>query len=805
MAVTKFKKVEHLNEKISIKAVRNIRRGQEIEEGQGIYRPGVKVCLERNSLLTESYKTTEGEPAVIRQAKALEHILLNMTIYIRDWEKIVGNYASSPDAVFWPIEQNWKSVHRLLHGEGKALVDDEGREKLDRLVEYWDGKAVSDIRKRAFAGSPDLEKYWRYEGTMLWSQWSDQGVPNYGKAITTGLNGIIREAEEKLKELGTSLPSDYIQQKDFLEAVVIALKASIKWAERYAIKAEELAKKEKDKKRKKELEEIARICRKVPANPASTFQEALQSFIFVHLIGHQIEFITLGCGLRFDMTMEPFFQKDIAEGKITREEAIELIKHTRIHLEELGQMYSPTTTQVYGGVQVLQSLVIGGVDSEGRDVTGETSYMILDSVLELPTLQPSIVLRVHDSTPKELILKAIDVIKTGIGYPSLQNDKALIPLMMKWNCPLEDARNYTISGCVYLDVPGKNILRRNATYFSLPRCLWWALHQGVNPKNGDQYGAPTKDPASFESIADVMDAYIEQVRFFMGKQVKVENVTRAIYAEQFPRPFESALTDGCIERGQDMRKWRYQGRVESFSISVGLTNVADSMAAIKKVVFDKKRVTMKKLIEILNKNWEGHEELRQIMLAAPKFGNDDDYVDMIANDIHHRTEEVVEQFSDTYGSDFHLDGSAVSASYGLSLDTPATPDGRKDGDGFADGSISPMLGMDANGPTAVLKSCSKIDTLQTYNHLLNQKFLPQFLEGENREIFYHYIKSWADFGISHIQFNVVGRETLLDAQKHPEKHSNLIVRVAGYSAYFVDLSKGLQDHIIERTEQAFAG
>lgn len=798
-------KNESLNEKISIKAVRNIRRGQETEEGQKIYRPGVKICLERNRLLTESYKMTEGEPTVIRQAKALEHILLNMTLYIRDWEKIVGNYASSPDAVFWPIEQNWKSVHRLLNNdEGRELVDDKGRKELDGIVAYWNGKTVSDIRKKAFAGSSDLEKYWVYEGTMLWSQWSDQGVPNYEKVLSVGLNGIIREAQEKLEALGKELPADYLQQKNFLEAVTIALKASIQWAERYAEKAEALAKKEKDTERKKDLAEIARICRKVPGNPASTFREALQSFILVHLIGHQIEFITLGCGIRFDMVMEPFYQQDVAAGRITREEAIELIKHTRLHLEELGQMYSPTTTQVYGGVQVLQSLVIGGVDAAGRDVSGETSFLLLDSVLELKTLQPSIVLRVHDGTPKELVLKAIDVIKAGVGYPSFQNDKALIPLMMKWNCPLEDARNYTASGCVYLDVAGKNILRRNATYFSLPRCLWWALHRGVNPKNGEQYGAATKDPADFASIDDVMDAYIEQIRFFMDKQVKVENVARTIYAEHYPRPFESALTDGCIERGQDIRKWRYQGRVESFSIAVGPTNVADSLAAIKKVVFDEKIITMKKLIDVMDKNWEGHEDLRQRMLAAPKFGNDDDYVDTLAYEVHRRTEETVERFSDTYGSDFHLDGSAVSATYGLSLDTPATPDGRKNGDGFADGSLSPTPGMDVNGPTAVLKSCSKIDTLTTYNHLLNQKFSPQFLEGDNKELFYSYLKSWADLGIPHIQFNIVDRKILLDAQKNPEKHRNLAVRVAGYSAYFIDLSKGLQDHIIERTEQSFS-
>ncbi|MBW1985475.1 MAG: hypothetical protein JRI53_12205, partial [Deltaproteobacteria bacterium] len=694
-----------------------------------------RVCLERNRLLTESYKKTEGEPPVIRQAKALEHILKNMTIYIRDWEKIIGNYTSSPDAVFWPIEQNWKSVHRLLHGEGKWLINDDGRKELDKIIKYWDGKSISDIRKRFFSGSPDLEKYWKYEGTMLWSQWSDQGVPNYEKVITMGLRAIEKQAEERLDEIKKSLPSDYIQQRDFLEAIIIALKASVKWAERYAEMAEKLAKEEKDKERRKELEEIARVCRRVPANPASTFQEALQSFIFVHLIGHQIEFITLGCGIRFDMIMEPFYQKDLKDGRITKEDAIEMIKHTRIHLEELGQMYSPTTTQVYGGVQVLQSMVIGGIDSKGKDVTGETSYLLLDSVLELQTLQPSIALRVHDRTPKNLILKAIDVNKTGVGYPSFQNDKALIPLMMKWNCPLEDARNYTISGCVYLDVSGKNILRRNATYFSLPRCLWWALHQGINPETGEQYGASTPDPAVFKSIDDVMNAYIEQVRFFMDKQVRVENVTRAIYADYYPRPFASALTDGCIEQGKDLRKWRYQGRVESFSIAVGPTNVADSIAALKKVVFDEDRITMGELVKIMDKNWEGNEELRQMMLAAPKFGNDDDYVDMIAQDVHQKTEEVIEQFSDTYGSDFHLDGSAVSATYGLSLDTPATPDGRKDGDGFADGSLSPMPGMDVNGPTAVLKSCSKIDTLETYNHLLNQKFTPQFLDEDNREVF----------------------------------------------------------------------
>ena len=804
MKSTAATKVKNLNDRIQLKAVRNVRRGQELEEGIEIYRPGVKVCLERNRLLTESYKMTEGESAVMRQAKALEHILTNMSIYIRDWEMIVGNYASSSDAVFWPIEQNWKSVHRLVHGEGKSLLTDQERAELEELVKYWDGKTISDHRKKAFAGSPELEKYWKYEGTMLWSQWSDQGVPSYEKVIDVGLKGIIKEAQLKLAEIGRTLPQSYFSQKEFLQSVIISLNAVIRWAGRYAQKARELAKSEKDKERKKQLEKIAQVCERVPANPARTLHEALQSFVFTHLVRDQIEFITLGCGIRFDLVFGPFYEKDLEEGIITREEAMNLVKHTRLHLEELGQMYSPTLTQVYGGVQVLQSVVIGGVDSKNKDVTNKMTYLLLDSVLDMKTLQPSIALRVHDGTPKELLMKAIDVIGSGVGYPSLQNDTVLLPLLLKWNCPLEDARNYTISGCVYLDIPGKNVLRRNSTYFSLPKCLWWALHQGIDPKTGEQYGAPTPDPATFASVEDVMNAYLEQVKFFMDKQTKIESVTRSVYAEFYPRPFASALTDGAIERAEDIRKWSYQGRVESFAVAVGPTNVADSLAAIKKFVFDDKVVTMTQLINILDKNWEGHEDLRQRMLAAPKVGNDDDYVDMIANDVHHQTEQVVEQFSDFFGSAFHLDGSAVSATYGLSLDTLATPDGRKNGDGFADGTLSPVPGRDTRGPTAVLKSCSKIDTMQSYNHLLNQKFLPAFLQGENKESFYHYIKTWHDLGISHVQFNVVDKPTLLHAQKHPEKHTDLIVRVAGYSAYFIDLSKGLQDHIIERTEQTFS-
>jgi formate C-acetyltransferase len=402
-----------------------------------------------------------------------------------------------------------------------------------------------------------------------------------------------------------------------------------------------------------------------------------------------------------------------------------------------------------------------------------------------------------------LLSEATEVIRTGIGYPSFFNDKSLIPTLEQWGVPPDDALGYAVSGCVYMEIPGKNIARRASGYLILPKCLWWALHQGINPKTGEQWGAPTPDPRTFKSEEDLMDAYLEQVRFFFGKTIKIENTCRSLYEKYLPRPFYSALLDGCVEKGKDSRKWAYPSMVHDFCIIIGPTNVADSIAAIKKVVFEDKRVSMDELIRVMDNNWVGFEDIRQMMIQAPKYGNDDAYADEIAAEIHHRTSAVIAEYTDRFGNPCRGDGSGVSATYGLAADTPATPDGRRDGDPFADATLSPIQGGDHSGPTAVLNSAGKISTVKTYNHLLNQKFLPSVLEGDMKNIFMSYLRSWGDLGISHIQFNVVDRETLLAAQKDPENYQDLIVRVAGYSAYFVDLSKGLQDSIIERTELSF--
>jgi pyruvate formate-lyase/glycerol dehydratase family glycyl radical enzyme len=791
---------EQLKSNLAIKAVRNVQRGYtEDEKSRGLFRPEIRLDLQRSRLMTESFKETDGEAMVLRRGKALAHVLDHMGIFIRDWERIVGYQTSDPEGLYHPIDMNWRSVKRLVNSEGgRTLLDDEGRNELEDLCEYWKGKCMSDRHQELFTG--DLEKYWKYEGTFLWSHLSELGIPDYEELFKTGLEGRIKMAEDRLKEIDETIPADYVDQKEFLQSVVIVLKAVIRFGKRYAVLAMEMADAEKDPGRRERLMEIARTCERVPGEPPKTFLEAVQFFYFIHLVRY-LEYSTLGIGIRLDYLLGPYYEKDLAEGRMTKDGALEILQLLWVKFLELGLVYSPLVTSVYGGVASLQALTIGGTDREGRDVTNDLTYLVLETANTMKTIEPSIALRVHNNTPDELLSAATDTIRTGIGYPSLFNDEALIPLLEKWGVPSEDAKGYAVSGCVYMEIPGKNITRRVEGYFVLAKCLWWALHQGVDPKTGEQWGAKTSDPATFTSWEDVFDAYLEQVKFFTTKLAQVENTCRDLYAKYCPRPFYSAIVEGCIEQGKECKQWVYPSMVHDMTIVIGSTNVADSLAAIRKVVFEDKRVSFQELIEIMDRNWEGREDIRQACLNAPKYGNDDDYVDLIAREVHHGSEAAMETVKDRFGFSKRGDGSAVSATYGLAVNTPATPDGRMDGEPFADSTLAPQPGVDKKGPTAVLNSCAKIDTLQTYNHLLNQKFLPQFLEDEMKPLFIDYLKTWRDMKIPHIQLNIVDSETLMDAKQRPEAYLDLIVRVAGYSAYFVELSEGLQDHIIDRTAQ----
>ncbi|MGV8058029.1 MAG: pyruvate formate lyase family protein [Smithellaceae bacterium] len=790
---------------VVVKTVRNTQKGFEADEqesAKGAYRPNVRLAIERSRLLTESYKMTEGEPWMRRRAKALEHIMLNMKIYIEDDDLIVGNATESPNHLVHFIDNNCESVRRLINDKaGWSLTDDAGRAEWEEMCKYWSGRNMRDRHDQYF--SDEMKSDFKYDGTFLFSIWSEPEVPDYEKVLSIGLKGIKAEAEEKLAELEDTFPVDFLEKKEFLDAVILTLNAAIKFARRFAEKARELAQSEKDAKRKKELLLIAESCDWVPENPARTLQEALQSFWFIHLITHQIDFINYGIGVRMDVLFNPFYIKDKQEGRIDREGAQELMECLWLKFEGLGQMYTPLLAGVYAGAQLIQSATIGGVDAEGKDVTNEMSYIVLDTVQSVRTLEGSLALRFHKDSPKEFIMKAIDVVRSGLGYPAFFNEEVLISLLVSQGMSLKDARNFTIRACVYMNIPGKSIGKIGLGYLSLPKVLWWALRQGISPKTGKLKGAPTQDPATFKSVDDVMKAYLEQLRFFNRKHIRMHNLSCAIHKEYLPRPFLSAVMNDCIEQAKDCRAFAMPG-YRDFNIMLGPTNVADSLAALKKLVFEDKTMSMKEYIDIVDSNWEGKEAFRQMVLnKVPKFGNDDDYVDAIATEVQYKTKAVMEEFVDAFGRPYSGEGSGSSSTYGLAIMCEATPDGRKNSDPFADATLSPSAGADRKGPMAVLSSAAKIDTLKSWNQLLNQKFMPQFLEGENKETFYNYLRTWHDLGISHVQFNVVDKATLLDAQVHPEKHTDLIVRIAGYSAYFADLSKGLQDNIIERTEQGF--
>lgn len=772
------------------------------KEGKA-YRKGVRICLERAKLITESYRETEGMPMVLKRAKALGKILDNMTIYIQDEEIIVGNFASSPESLptYPELYTRWleKAVRKLP--DYKAMLSDDEKKELTEINSYWEDKCLHGMERKYLPDDINWKPYQMGGGVWLWN-W-EIGTPDYEKLFRVGLKGLVKEAKEKIGQIKNdrSLDSDeLIAAKDFLDAAVISLNAAIRWGKRYGRLAAEMAENEKDKNRKKELERIAEVCGNVPENPPRNYQEALQFYWFIHLIVNFIEHPQIGSGVRFDKVVGPYYGRDAGEGKLNREYAQELMEMLFVKFQETGFLQPPIWLPGGGGGLGWQTITVGGIDHDGRDITNEVTFIVLDAMKEIQTIAPPLALRYHGDTPKEVVHKAIEVTRAGVAQPAFFSDKVNIKRLASLGVSETDAKDYSINNCMYPTLPGKNVVHRGITggTIVLPLCLNLALHEGT--LFGSQVGAKTPPAESFESYEDVMEAFVEQYRHTCANLVHICNIADSLCKKYMPRPFLSAVLDGCIEKAKDLREWTYWP-YNHFG-AYGANNASDALAAIRKLVFEEKKLTLKDLTEAIGKNYQDAEDVRLAILNdAPKFGNDDDYVDDISRDVQYRIKTETEQFKDIYGGSYTLDGTAATGPIGIGLRSPATPDGRLALEPFHDGTISPVQGRDTKGPTATMKSVSKIDPLLSTNHLLNQKFLPQYMEGDNVEIFAAYLKTWYDLGVHHIQFNAVDRDTLLDAQQHPEKHSDLIVRVCGYSSYFIDLHEGMQNEIIKRTEQ----
>ena len=777
------------------------------------------ICTEKVRLVTESMRQTEGEPLIVRRAKATAHFLDNRTIFIEDDELIVGNIAQKPMGMeagssgpAWPSEDMEE-----LRKAGLAISEED--EKLLRSFDdfYLNKGRTLDERQSMFY---DDERMWPFikSGILCppWMKKSEgrgQGSAGFGwglglqytliviefeKVLNEGLNKIVKDAEEELRNL-RFWSADDIKKGYFLQSVIIALPSIVRIAKRYGDLATELANKEKDPKRKKELETIAESCYRVPGEPARTFREAMQSFWFIWLM-------ILGGATplgRLDQFMYPFYKKDKGEMRITDEEVLEILECLRVKVMQYNYVGGGKMQRAkWSGMARWNNLVIGGVTPDGKDATNELSYLILEAAKDCQTPHHTITIRVHEGTPEKLLLKGLEVVKTGMGMPAFIGDPSYIGYLTGEGVPLEDARNYTLSGCLDVNLPGKS--RTSAIgMFIVPKVLEIAIHNGFDPRMGVQIGPKTGEFENFKTFEEFMDAFKTQLKYFMGLAAEEHNILLRAHTDLFPDVVHSALMHDAIKVGKDVLDRVMPFENGSVLNLVGMINVADSIAAVKKLVFDEKKITTKELKAALDANWEGNGcgDIRKMCLNAPKFGNGDPYVDSIAADLYDFWAKTTKSFPTSWGGTTKPTGISITAHAPGGGLTGATPDGRLAGETLADGTASPAQGKDINGPTAVMRSAMAINQIPFQATLLNMKFHPSALKTEeDLKKLIALMKTYFMAGGKHVQFNVVDKLVLLEGQKEPEKHRDLIVRVAGYSAFFVALTKPVQDEIIMRTE-----
>lgn len=766
------------------------------------------ITAERDELITQAYQEYAHEPIEVLRARALEKILKGISISIGDGELIVGNQACAiPRAVglFLEYSSEWigeeLDIFPVRSGD-RLIIDEDTKARIRTMLPFWKGKTVHD-RCMAMMPPETREVYESKVFAIDLHLFSGLGhvALGYDKVLREGFRGLKERINRRRMALNLTSSED-LKKAKYLEALEIVCDAAIAFARRYAELARKMGEEEKDLKRKEELLQIASVCEWVPENPARTFHEALQSFFFCQLITQIESDGTAVSPGRIDYFIYPYYKKDLEEGRITPERAQELVDCLFIKLNEILKVWNQEDAKHFGGFPISQNLCAGGQDACGRDATNDVSYMLIQALANVRLPQPAFSVRLHANSPEKFMDAVCEAIKLGTGMPAVYNDEAIIPAMMSRGVSLEDARQYAIVGCVEPSVHGKDWPRCNGGFINFAKIMELALNNGVCRLTGKRLGPATGDPRSFKSFDDVMKAYYTQFDYFLKHLVIINNIIDVVHAELAPLPFISVMTDDCIEKCQDVTHGgaRYN---TTGPLAVGVANVADSLAAIKKLVFEEKLVSMGTLMDALDRDFEGYEDLRQMLInRAPKYGNDDDYVDFIAAEVSRYYCEKIRQYKNGAGAPFSAAFIPVSSNVPLGAMVGATPDGRKARTPLAEG-VSPCQGRDVKGPTAVINSVAKLDQIQApIGVLLNQKIHPKVLEGyKGTKALGALIKSYFQKKGQHIQFNVISSQELREAQRYPEKYRNLVVRVAGYSAFFNDLDKAVQDDIINRTEQ----
>ncbi len=776
------------------------------------------ICTERAKFYTEAYREHENEPVIIRRACALEKTLKNMTLFIEDGELIAGNQSSRLRAapIFPEYAVNWlpEEMDELDKRPGDAFfITEQHKKDLVEIASWWKGKVLYN-RGIALMTQElrDLQDTAIIKATGNLTSGDAHIAVNFFKILSSGLEGYLQEIKRYHRKLKKENP-ETIRQDNFYRALVTSIKAFQFFIRRYANLALDMSSNERNQQRLHELEVIGNNCEHISGRPPENFYQALQLVFFVQMVlqiesnGHSV---SLG---RMDQYLYPFYKKDLEAGRISREFASELLENTWIKLLSINKIRPWSHTRFSAGGPLYQNVTIGGQHPDGSDAVNELSFLILESVGKMRLTQPNLSVRFHKNISDSFMMDCIRVIGNGFGMPAFNNDEIVIPELIKLGVEKEDAYNYSAIGCIEIAVPGKWGYRcTGMSFLNLMRVFLASLYDGLDKYSGKTFHKGTGNFTDFKSFGDLFTAWQEQIRYYASKTVEVDTAVDTALEELVPDILCSAFVDDCIARGKTIKEGGSKYDFIS-GLQVGIANLGNSMAAIKKLVFEEKRITKQQLIEAIENDFEGEEgeKIRQLLLNyAPKYGNDDDYVDLLLKDAYMEFIRELEKYHTTrynrgpIGCRYYAGTSSISANVPNGAVVPATPDGRKAWAPVAEGS-SPSSGTDILGPTAVFKSVSKLPTDKIMGGvLLNQKLSPATIRNDSDKLklvsilrtFFADLKGW------HVQYNIVSRETLLAAKKEPEKYRDLIVRVAGYCAFFTTLSPDTQDDIIARTEQS---
>lgn len=770
-----------------------------------------KIDTERLPFLLDAYREFDYEPVIVLRARVFEKLLQNKTIFI-DENPLVGTVTGQPAGVY--VYPEWDATwirqdlqQAMMSHLGSVDITEEEKKLMLEASRFFKNRCATSkghvLSKllHNFDPVPFIKAGVIYDGT---NATVGAGNVDYATFINKGVAQIIRETEERMRALPVTAENS--SRIDFYRAVLICLNALVHLANRYSALAEQMASTEDNPVRKEELLEIAEVCRRVPENPPRNFREALQSFWFLHL-GIQIE--QAGCGSspgRLGQYLDPYLQKDKAENGLTNEDAIAWLKCLFVKILEFGYYQGISYSQLTSG-HTGHTLSIGGLTPDGRDATSELDYLLLDTQIDMRNIQPTITVLYHDGLKEDFLLKAIDLERTGLGQPQWLNNRVIVERLLTRHAPvgitLEDARSCVNMSCVGTGVAGKTAFVREIASFNLAKMIEFVMSDGIDPVTGKQIGRQTGDPATFETFTDFLAAYSSQVEHMFRRTRPYGSISSKVLGDTVPSPFRSAMLGGCLESG----KHEYAGGPNYYlyySISTAGVDAANSLAAIKHLVYDTRQVSMEEMKEALAANFEGYEELRRKCLNAPKHGNGDEEMDALVRCVYDNAMGHFRKACESYFGKHiaNIEAYSLSIHNYFGLLTGALPSGRKKGVALTDGSVSATPGTDKKGPLALIGSAATaLDTIKYGSNHFNVKFHPSALQGvSGARNLISLIKAYMDMGGSHIQFNVVSSEKLKEAQKTPEEHKDLTVRVAGFSAYFTRLHKGVQNEIIARTE-----